>query len=469
VGGLVEPYKRRPDAPTVAVLTADGDVIDEHGSRLELDRLPERTRVWASYDTARMLVLDGRGEGLCWNGEEIRWRHRRFEEGWKRRPSDVNVIKLPFPADPARALRGLVGWRDWLRSYGASPTGTSGGAAWSLLRARLTAPLWLGVGTRPPIRQTLGGRQELGEHGPGRVEGRLELFDLPAAYASELGHLPYGGRWYEVDELPIDQPPEWWARDNRAVFVRAKVKVPAGGLGPLPRRPREQLHGMGAFLLGAEYPAGRLQGVWTWQELEAAQLHGARILSVLGVWVHVAPTLPFLPWWDAIVEGRRQPGLAGLLAKVTGNALWGRFCMDARTVGERSIRSRQGRKVVMRPLPFPGGLPPSHDLAETVSGRVRARLYRVMAAAGGGLVSAHTDGAWIDVDRVDAGELEPAVEGWRVKEKARRIDVLNPQVLRYWPTPPRFGGGPAIVFAGVPFELAERAFVDAWDRAGFTP
>src|ERR1035437_796752 len=89
-----------------------------------------------------------------------------------------------------------------------------------------------------------------------------------------------------------------------------------------------------------------------------------------------------------------MPGLAGLLAKVTGNALWGRFCMDPRSQGRRSIRSRNG-KIGSRELPLRGGLPPAHDLAELVSGRVRAELYRLMVAAGDDLLSAHTDAAWI--------------------------------------------------------------------------
>jgi hypothetical protein len=467
MAGKVEPYKRTPAAPTVCLLTPDGVVVSEHGETVSLDEWPEGYRAWCSYDTARSLILAGHGEGLCWNREEIRWRHRRFEEGWKRRPSDVNVIKLPFhDDDPEKTVRALCGWRDWLQSYGASPVGTSGGAAWSLLRARLGQPLWVGIGSAPPLRQTLGGRQELGPGGQGRYRGTLEHWDLPAAYAAELGGLRYGGRWWNTRELPFQKPAEWWARDGRAVFVRAVVKIPTGGYGPLPQRPRKRMYGLEGILLGAHYPVGkRMQGVWTWQELDAAERHGVTIVKVLDVYVHLAgDSTPFAPWWEAVQDGRRQPGLAGLLSKMTGNALWGRFCMDNQANGERSIRSKEGREIRVRPLPMHGGLPPVHDLAETVSGRTRARLYDLMVAAGNRLVSVHTDGAW--TTRLDPSA--PALDGWRMKAAASQVDILDPQVLRYWPKP-RHPQAPFTVFSGVPASMADAAFDDAWARQGFEP
>lgn len=469
MGGLVNPYVRRPSAPTVALLDRDGRVIDEHGRELELDNLPERTRVWTDYDTARTLLVAGRGEALCWNGEEIRWRHRRFEHGWKLRHSDVCVLKTPFPARPEETLRGLAGWRDWLKRFGAAPPGTTGGAAWSLLRATISEPLWLGVGAdRLPINRTIGGRQELGQAAPGRFEGRLELYDLPAAYASTLGVLPYGGRWYEARELGLELELEQWASGGRPVFARAQVRLPDGlELGPLPRRPRKPLAGMAGFLFGAEYPTGgRIQGTWTFQELAACEAVGGRILKVFDVWAHIAPAAPFAAWWNAVQAGRRMHGLAGTLAKSTGNALWGRFCMDARTAGEREIRAPGRRRgtLVNRPFPFTGGLPPSHDLAETVSGRVRARLFLAMNAAGPALVSAHTDGLWLDGGAVtDERELAAALDGWRIKESAHRLEVINPQGLRYWPRRSRW---PRYVWAGAPPALAPEAFELAWEREG---
>jgi hypothetical protein len=79
-----------------------------------------------------------------------------------------------------------------------------------------------------------------------------------------------------------------------------------------------------------------------------------------------------------------------------------------------------------------------------------------MLAAGDGLVCAHTDGLWT------SGPVE--VEGWRLKEEARRLDLLDPQVLRYW-RPRR--SAPDVVYAGVPAELAPGLFEEKWLSAGF--
>jgi hypothetical protein len=467
---IVGPYVRNPVAPVVAVMIPDDArgylIVDELGRRWDADELVPEVRVWASYDVVHELVAAGHGEALCWNNEEIRWRHARLDvDGWHTRASDVAVLKLPFPEDPRETLRALARWRDWLGSYGAAPTGTTGSAAWSLLRARLERTLFTSQPkrSRPPIPWTLGGRQELGPAGAGRFDGRLEQRDLPAAYASELGGLRYGGSWLTGDELPKRRlDPEWWAGEGRPVFVRARVRVPAGRYGPLPRRPRRRVTGMAAAFLGAEYPTGgRLQGVWTWQELAAAvEYGGARIERVLDVWAHLAGGQPFLPWWEAVQAGRRMPGLAGLLAKTTGNALWGRFCMDS-TGGVRTVRRRTGRGLEQRAVVSHGGIPAAHDLAETVSGRVRARLYGAMVAAGDGLLSAHTDGVWL----VEGADV---LDGWRRKGRARRLDLLGPQTLRYWPARVH-ELEPFHVFAGIPAEQAPQAFEELWRGAGHEP
>lgn len=462
----VAPYIRGPKPPTrLALLRDDGTIVDEDNRRLDPDNWPDDTRCFTSYDTVRTLVTQGDGEALCWNREEIRWRHRRFEDGWKRRQSDVAVIKLPFPEDDGRTLEALRRWADWLSSHGASVGGgTSGSAAWSLLRASLDEPLWLSVGARPPLRQTLGGRQQLGPAGQGRYEGTLLHYDLPAAYASQLGGLRYGGRWIRDTGAP-----SWWARDGKAVFVRAKVTVPAGVLGPLPRRPRKPMHGLRSVLLGAYYPSGcRMQGIWTFQELEQAREAGVKVGQILDTWVHIAgDRYPFGLWWARVQEGRRLPGLAGQLAKMTGNALWGQFCMDAKTNGERSISSAAGKgRMASRVLKFAGGRPPDHALAETVSGRVRAELYRAMRAAGDGLLSAHTDGLWLKEEATPGRPItgsSSSLSEWRLKEQARRLDLLDPQVLRYWPKP-LDEREPFHVFSGMPSGRQADAFEEQWQQ-----
>ncbi len=172
---------------------------------------------------------------------------------------------------------------------------------------------------------------------------------------------------------------------------------------------------------------------------------------------------PFLPWWQELQQGRTMPGLAGLLAKSTGNALWGRFAMDSRFRGERTVRSKNGT-VTARRLAKRPGLPGSHDLAETVAGRVRARLFELMLTAGDSLLSAHTDGAWLAEGGVGVSAATEA--GWRLKERARRLDLLDPQVLRYWPRPPQ-RSEPWFAFSGVEPARQPEEFARLWAERGF--
>jgi hypothetical protein len=458
---VIKPYVLRPVAPTVALLTQDGVVIDEHGEVHDLDDLPKGIRVWCSYDTARELISAGVGEAMTWWAEEIRWRHKRFEDGWVRRHSDVNVIRVPFPEDDGATLRGLALWRDWLDEEGASPVSTVGSASWSLLRARLERPLWLSIGDLPPIRQVSGGRQTLGPAGKGRFEAPLYQYDLQAAYASTLAELEYGGRWGHVG-APVR--PEVLSHDSeRCVFVRARVRIPLEvPYGPLLRRPRKVYTGgmrnFMAILYGQRYPRGvTMQGVWTWEELCAAERAGCRILRVMDGWVHLSGQWqPFLPWWQAVQRGRQMNDRFGsLLAKMTGNALWGQFCIAHQGAQSgREIVSREGKKFKRRPLPrYKGGRPPAVDLAETIVGRVRARLYELLLQAEDDLVCVHTDGGWTR----RALSLE---DGWRLRGQAARLDLLGPQALRYWPRGLR--EEPWVVLSGVPFKAAPAAFEARW-------
>jgi hypothetical protein len=454
---IVTRYKRPPAHVTVCYLRPDGVPISEHGRELSLEHWPEHHRLWASADTVRALVQEGRGESLCWKNQDVRWHAGRDAGEWQRAPSDALVIWYPLEqfGEPA-ILRGLARWRDWLEREGAGATGTLGSCSWSLLRATLEETLFTPKrGDPPPISYTLGGRQETGPPGPGLYEGSLEHVDLQAAYARELGRLEYGGRWRASGELGVGLAPARFGREERPLFVRAKVRIPELATGPLPDRPRSPEHPFLKLGLGPEYPTGvTIQRVWSWQELVAAERAGVKVLRLVEFWAHIAgDRRPFAPWLEAVERGRRLNGLAGQLAKMTGNALVGRFSMRGGAGQWRTIRSRYGAQTAHRLTGGAFTIPAAHDLAETVTGRTRARVFAALHELGNDAVAFHTDGGW----RFSGEPLTG--EGWRVKSRAERIELLGPQTLRYWSV-----GSlePQVVFAGLPATFAPAAFDRAW-------
>jgi hypothetical protein len=454
------PYRRPPAAPRLGVICADGvTVLDEDGRRFPLAATPAGYRVYGSWERIGQLWGEGIGEALCWQHQPLRWRPQRSDAPWNA-PGVVNIIRvIGWPEDDLEALDALDRWRAWLLSEGAVPAASLGSTSFSLLRARLRRPLHIAAGWErcgPPFDYVLGGRQELvaqyGTYAP------AAHYDLPAAYAYTLAHLRYGGHWVEVGP---HYPLAGFAARGGLGFIRARVRVPSDlPLGPLPRRPRRRPRRWSVlWSVPDRYPVGKvIQGVWTWEELEAAADAGCKIKR-LQTWLHVSPTdwpLPFMPWWEAVERGRELPGYAGRLAKATGNALWGQFCVArgaARTAEYWDPRPACPHRY-RRPAPL-RGQPPWYapDLAETITGQVRAALYRAMMLTGpGDLLCAHTDGFWSTAFATLPGT-------WRFKAEVERLDVLGPQILRYWE---RGSEAPVYTVAGAPPTLAPRIFESAW-------
>jgi hypothetical protein len=101
--------------------------------------------------------------------------------------------------------------------------------------------------------------------------------------------------------------------------------------------------------------------------------------------------------------------------------------------------------------------PPAYDLAEYLTGIVRAELWLAMMEAGPHLVSAHTDGLW-----VDCTDFSPRLSlEWRNKATASRIRTIDAQNLAYvlagsddW----------LYVVAGARSYLAAGRFEDSWTQ-----
>ena len=450
------PYKKPPTAHRMAVLNEDGATCTtEENETVALDALPETHRVWGEYDLMMRLWGDKKGEALCWQNKPVRWRHRRYlnEDKWVPRHTDVRVLRLSFP-EHEEALPGFARWRDFLAARGAAPLGSMGQSSWSLLRSTLRRPLWTNVGDKPPVEFVIGGRQELLQSG---TFYDVRHYDLPAAYASMLGHMRYGGHWARVG---VNYPYRIAAAKGVLCFVQAEVKVPDGIVGPLcaraddPERP-----GMTWSNAATRYPVGdTITGCWTFEEVDAASDNGCEV-QLHDVWIHLSDDnlYPFEPWWDAIQEARQLPGFAGVLSKTMGNTLWGQFCVtpDAKREIKYWTGTRANPGTQRRPAPFSGqNINYSPDLAETLTGRVRAALYRCMRQVGAPLLFAHTDGLWTEGVVPSLPEI-----GWREKIKAHSIDVLMPQLYRYYQ---RKGGEATYAVAGAPDSLAPAIFEAAW-------
>lgn len=464
----IYPYRKRPAAPRMAVLLEGGEeVLTEDGTVLPWAGLPKEYRVWGSWDLVNVLWGDGMGEALCWQNRPVRWRPVQTEGAWANMPNDVRVMRLPFPDDPTDTLDAMVRWRTWLVACGAAPQGSLGSTAWSLLRATIRYPIYTSVGQVPPVPWIMGGRQQLVFERVGRHEPGYH-YDLPAAYASQLGRMRYGGAWAEVGQ---GYPYMLTAARGVLCFLRARVKVPSDlPFGPLPKRPKRPPRGTDA-LIGfhhVTYPVGRvLQGLWTWEELMAASDAGCKV-KVLSVWILASGdgNYPFMPWWEAVQDGRGLGGFAGTLAKATGNAMWGQFAItpDAERYVIRWGGTRSNPLKFKRPVPLPGKSPHyCPDLAETLTGRVRADLFRAMLRTGDALLCAHTDGLW-------TFKRMPELGGdWRAKYTAARVDVVTPQFLRFWP---KKTSEPQYVVAGAPDTLAPALFERVWEsltREGKVP
>lgn len=455
---MIAPYQKPRPRPTVAWLVSHEAALHEDGSLYRLEQL-EDVQIWAGFAHVNDLLRDCHGEAVCWDGKPIRWSARPGSGDF-----NVRVLHVSYPEQPQAALAGIIAWRNWLCGYGAAPGGSLGGSGLSLVKATLEHPLWTAVGELPPVRFVLGGRQELGPQGaPAVYRGPLAHLDMRAAYAKALGELRYGGRWLRAGArypLELEQA-------GKLLFINAQVEIPEAELGPLPERPRSERGLFAALLNPVVYPTARtLQGTWTIEELDEAEAAGCKIKRVLEIWLHTPGyhERPFAPWWEAIQQGRELAGFGGVLAKATGNATWGMFAV--RRHGRRQLlrRSREpgGRSVREWSAPLPARGNPSlraPDLAESITGRVRAELHRGMRLAGEQLICAHTDGLWA-FEGV-------AVPGWRRKLSGRELRLLNPQAFAWTDK----DGTVEYVVAGVPAWRAEEHFERAWaeqedERAG---
>lgn len=417
---MIAPYaKPRPHRPVAWLVDPSYAYTDDDRLRPLRDCLEDGVQVWGQSERLREFTRQGYGSAVLWRYQAIGWHPDRSADDWP-----VRGLALEAPADPREAVAALSAWRDWLESHGAAPAGSLGGSGMSLLKATIDRPIWTSAGALPPIKFTVGGRQEVVRPAPAHYECLMVQCDIAAAYAQTLGRARYGGSWLQLN--PRQTSIEYRKADRSAlVYLRVEIEIPdLPGLaalvdrrGPLVVRPRRQLNMAEALFWQREedvYPAGKtIQGTWSLAELEVAEAAGCKIKRVRDVWLHAAEDQPFARWLDAVWEGRELGGFASKLAKATGNATWGQFAIAK---GRRKIVA-VGRDETR---PLRGGNPSQRafDLAEWIAGSVRADLYRGMLHAGPGLITAHTDGLWT---------RGTPVTGWRMTAEATEMRIFEAQ------------------------------------------
>lgn len=449
---IVAPYKGKAPRHEVGFVLPSGRVVLEDGSRRRIGDLPSNAhanqtpglRLYADHHTVvSRFAMRGVGELDMFNRSWFAW--------WPDPDHRVLLLK-DDPGNDDGVLAGLVGVRDFLAARGAS-AGSVGHMSRSLLRATLTEPLGTGVGALGPkaiMPDNMGGRQE-SYFAAGRFES-FQHVDLVAAYARTMGDMFYdpGGVWVEMTRPVIPDTPT-------PVIVQARVRFPAGlGVGPLGRRLRRELDDDES----RDWPVqGELTGTYLLDELRGAIEAGCDVRP-LRVWVRDFrqghPARPFAAWWRAVQRARALPGYAGHLGKMIGAALWGTFIGngdqyrvhydEARPVTWRKIRGRSGD---LRHV--------GYDLAEIVTAKVRARLYRELIApahAAGRLIGVHTDGGLL----IDHPPMPRLGRDWPVKY-AGRMDYITPACYRY-----KVGDEAryTYVMAGVPDDQQAAAFTDRW-------
>lgn len=450
---IIRPARKRRDVVRPAVLLDEGRARSlDDGKVHDLARLPKGLRVYCSWDAADELARSGKGELVSWGEEPIRWRAERHGDS-HRRNTDAVIVKVA--CDTRREFEhGIAAWCDWLGSNDVNPGWSLGGTSMSLLRRTLTSELPTTLGSLPPARWTLGGRQQCFVEPGTVVPGAVQL-DLPAAYTHVVGGLRYGGAWRKID-VPTHSILETWARGGFPVLVRASVVLGHSlAVGPLHRRPvRRPDTRVEEIAPTVPYPtAGRLSGLWTYDELEQAMTAGARVSYQAG-YVHVGADYVFADWHDAVMDGRTLPGFGGQLAKATGNALWGQFVIDDRK--RLTVQRWNGEYKSLSVQATSGHQVRAWDVGELVTGAVRAKLYEALHRFSGSLVACHTDGVWVR-DDTDQGIGEP----WRLKTDAAELHVLDQQKYRYRTRKARTF---TTVFSGVPSARADEVFQRLWSQ-----
>ena len=422
---MIRPYQKPRPHSDVALLAYAQSVeplfITEDGEQLPLRAIATKgIKLYGDRRLARGYLKAGIGEAECWNNVPVKWILGKHT---------VTLLPNTLEVD----IRSLAQWRDWIESYGAAISSVVG-SSMSLLRATLEQPLYLDKGTLPPLPTVVGGRVDGIKAG---VYGAFDAWDISAAYARCVGSLRISGTWRECTDI------------DKATFVQAALTVPDMPYGPLPLRDAKLKQSLVHRVFDRrEYPVRkRIEGIWTADEVRMAVEHGAKLKRIRQGWrLFHDSREPFGQWWEAIQIGRRLEGMAGEMAKLTGNTLWGLFC----AYGKKSRIRYENHKLIKQPLPDPPSFNRSFALAEMVTSTIRTQLFReLIAPAGEHLISVCVDGGLIHHNG-----FRPIGDRWKLKEHGSNLVFIVPYCYSYRAD----DGSEVFKMAGVPEGSKATAF-----------
>ena len=336
----------------------------------------------------------------------------------------ITSLSLDGSGTKVSSLRGVVddtpeGFRalsiglSWLSDLGIC-SGSLSSMAWNLWRSTLSKPLSIAFAPKVGRAALYGGRQEI--RSP-RTYQHMKSIDITAAYPYAMITRPYASTLREVSaDTAID--------GESSGMARASVLIPDDlRFAPLPVR-------IGPDLI--QWQRGRIEGVWSWTELDAAAKVGADV-KVLRSWAPVREVEPFGEWWKLVLEGRALPDGAAAIVKAISSTLWGLFGMVGDDRGRLRWSDDAGESAVFVPNTRSKALPhaqTAHFAAETAS-RVRRRMLLEGLAGPFAPIHVDTDGIIVRKSSPMPADSGDGPGQWRQKASMVSIDVKAPQVYRY--------------------------------------
>lgn len=417
-------YRARPHAlvtpgtRSLHVQTAWGESWVE--GRRDVESMLERLRGFAVYAHGSLSPFTRTTGAQSWVLST--WRGR--ETAITHTPSKLRITSLQGSVseepDPFAALSAAL---EWLASYGV-PAASLTSMATRLLEVSLRGPVSIHFDPDVSRRAFFGGRQEVrlkgGPYGRRDKVSRYrsqKLLDIKGAYPSAMSARPMALTLREVSrETSLDE--------TAAGLAHAVVFVPQDlPHAPLPVRVAPD---------AIQFQTGRLEGVWPWCELVAAQSIGCEV-EVLESWAPRREMDLFAPWWVLARTGRDLPRGAGI-AKAIAVRTWGPFAMTGDGRSEVHFADAAGERTFE--VPRPARQMPHRwtcHIAAEVTARVRAQLL-TEALYGLDASPVHTDTDGVIVR--ESARLPDHVWGdgfgqWRLKCHMHDLEVTGPQCYRY--------------------------------------